>query len=81
MCKVHFMRAVLKNIPKKDNKKVAYMLMDSLEDEGKMQQLAVILDEKGYKMSAEAIDKSRFDLWNYRSFPRQHWKRSEPLTA
>jgi transposase-like protein len=75
MCNVHFMRAVLKNIPKKEKKEVAYMLKDALEDEHKMQELAVILDKKGYKKSADTIDKFRFDLWNYKSFPRQHWKR------
>jgi putative transposase len=75
MCNVHFMRAVLKNIPKKDKKEVAYMLKDALEDEKKMQELAVILDEKGYSRSAETIDKFRFDIWNYKSFPRSHWRR------
>ena len=75
MCNVHFLRAVLKNIPKKDKKEVAYMLKDALEDEKKMQELAVILDEKGYSKSAETIDRFRFDLWNYRSFPRSHWRR------
>ena len=75
MCNVHFMRAVLKNIPKKDKKEVAYMLKDSLEDERKMQELAVILDDRGAKKSADTIDSFRFDLWNYKSFPRQHWRR------
>ena len=51
------------------------MLKDALEDEQKMQKLAVILDEKGYSKSAETIDKFRFDLWNYKSFPRSHWRR------
>ena len=40
------MRAVLKNIPKKDKKEVAYMLKDTLEDESKMQELAIILEDK-----------------------------------
>ena len=75
MCNVHFMRAVLRNIPKKDKKDVAYMLKDALEDEAKMQKLAVVLDDKGYKKSADTIDSFRFDLWNYKSFPRSHWKR------
>ncbi len=75
MCNVHFMRAVLKNIPKKDKKKVAYMLKDALEDEHKMQDAAVILDGMGYKKSADTIEKFRFDLWNYKSFPRSHWRR------
>jgi putative transposase len=75
MCNVHFMRAVLKYIPKKDKKEVAYMLKDALEDEGKMQELAVILDERGYKKAAETIESFRFDLWNYKAFPRPHWRR------
>ncbi len=74
MCNVHFMRAVLKNIPKKDKKEVAYMLKDALEDERRMQELAVILDEKGYTKSAETIDSFRFDLWNYKAFPRPYWR-------
>lgn len=75
MCNVHFMRAVLKNIPKKDKKEVAYMLKDASEDESKMQQLAVILDDRGFKKAADTIDSFRFDLWNYKSFPRSHWRR------
>jgi putative transposase len=75
MCNVHFMRAVLKNIQKKDKKEVAYMLKDALEDERKMQEVAVILDGMGYKKSADTIERFRFDLWNYKSFPRSHWRR------
>jgi transposase-like protein len=75
MCNVHFMRAVLRNIPKKDKKEIAYILKEALEDESKMQKLAVVLDEKGYSKSAETIERFRFDLWNYKAFPRTHWKR------
>jgi transposase-like protein len=53
------MRAVLKNIPKKEKKEVAYMLKDAIEDECKMQELAVILDDKGFKKSADTIDSFR----------------------
>jgi transposase-like protein len=74
MCNVHFTRAVLKNIPKKDKREIAYMLKDALEDENKMQELAVILDEKGYSKAAETIDNFRFDLWNYKAFPRPYWR-------
>src|SRR5512136_112170 len=75
MCNVHFMRAVLKNVSKKDKKEVAYMLKDAIEDERKMQEVAVILDGMGYKKSADTIEVFRFDLWNYKSFPRSHWRR------
>jgi transposase-like protein len=75
MCNVHFMRAVLRNIPKKDRAEVAYELRDALEDESKMQLLANKLDKKGYSKSAETIERFRFDLWNYKAFPRPHWRR------
>jgi putative transposase len=75
MCNVHFMRAVLKNIPKKDKAKVAYELKEALEDEGKMQILADKLADMGYLKVAETIESFRFDLWNYKAFPRRHWIR------
>jgi putative transposase len=75
MCNVHFMRAILKNIPKKEKAEVAYELREALEDESKMQMLANKLDEKGHSKSAETIERFRFDLWNYKAFPRQHWRR------
>ena len=35
----------------------------------------LFLMEWGYKKSADTIDRFRFDLWNYKSFPRQHRRR------
>ena len=75
MCNVHFMRAVLKNIPKKSKLEIAYLLQEALEDEGKMQKLAIYLDERGYSKSAETVELFRFDLWNYKAFPRTHWRK------
>ena len=75
MCNVHFMRAVLKNIPKKNKAEVAYELRDALEDESRMQVLANKLEQEGYNKSAETIERFRFDLWNYKAFPRTHWRR------
>ncbi len=75
MCNVHFMRAVLKNIPKKDKAEIAYKLREALEDETEMQKLAIDLDGKGYSKSAETIERFRFDLWNYKKFPRTHWRK------
>jgi hypothetical protein len=57
------------------------MLKDALEDESKMQELAVILEEKGYKKSADTVDRFRFDLWNYKSFPDSTGEEYELLTA
>lgn len=72
MCTVHFMRALLKNIPKKDKENAGYELKEALEGKGELQILVDKLQEMGYSKSAETIERFRFDLWNYKAFPRQH---------
>jgi putative transposase len=74
-CHVHFSRAVLESIPKKDKKEIAEKLKEASDDEMKMQNLAKELREQGYSAAAETIDKFRFDLWNYKAYPKAHWKR------
>ena len=75
MCLVHFERAVLESIPKKDKQEIADKLRDASDDEIRMQSLAVELRDRGYSSAAETIDNFRFDLWNYKEFPINHWKR------
>ena len=76
MCTVHFMRAVLKSIHKKaDRKEVARRLKEAIEDEVKMQKLADDLRDEGKSKAADTIERYRFDLWNYKAFPKAHWKR------
>jgi transposase-like protein len=74
-CHVHFSRAVLESIPKKDKKEIAEKLKEASEDEMKMQDLAKELRDQGHKPAAETIDRFRFDLWNYKAYPKAHWKR------
>ena len=74
-CHVHFFRAVLESIPKKDKQEIAEKLKEASDDEMKMQDLAKELREKEYSAAAETIDKFRFDLWNYKAYPMSHWKR------
>jgi putative transposase len=75
MCHVHFSRAVLRNVSKKYHKEIADKIKLALDDEVKMQDLAEELRERGYSKSADTIERFRFSLWNYRAFPREHWKR------
>ncbi len=75
MCLVHFTRAVLKNIPKKHHKEIADTIKIALENEEKMQELVQDLHNRGYSKSADTIERFKFDLWNYRSVPREHWRR------
>jgi transposase-like protein len=75
MCHVHFIRAVLRNVAKKYHKEIADKIKIALENETAMQQLYIDLESRGYSKSAGTIEHFQFSLWNYRSFPRNHWKR------
>lgn len=75
MCHVHLIRAVLRNVAKKYHKEVADKIKMALEDETKMQQLIQELEDRGYSKSADTAESFRFSLWNYRAFPREHWRR------
>jgi len=75
MCHVHLIRAVLRNVAKKYHKEVADKIKIALEDETKMQQLIQELEDRGYSKSADTAESFRFSLWNYRAFPREHWRR------
>ncbi len=75
MCHVHFSRAVLRNVAKKYHKEIVDKIKTALEDETKMEDLAEELRKRGYSKSADTIDHFRFSLWNYRAFPRDHWRR------
>ena len=74
-CQVHFSRTVLESISNKDKAEIAERLKEALDDESKMQDLARELSEQGYSQAAETIDRFRFDLWNYKAYPKAHWKR------
>ena len=74
-CHVHFSRAVLESISKKDKHEIAEKLKEAADDENKMQSLAKDLRDRGYSPASETIDRFRFDLWNYKAYPKAHWKR------
>ena len=74
-CHVHFSMAVLDSISNKDKQEIADKLKEASDDEMKMQELGRELRDRGYDPAAETIDRFRFDLWNYKAYPRVHWKR------
>ena len=74
-CHVHFSRAVLDSISNRDKQEIADKLKEASDDEMKMQELGKELRDRGYDPAAETIDRFRFDLWNYKAYPRVHWKR------
>jgi putative transposase len=75
MCHVHFIRAVLNKVPKKDRKKVVEMLRGALEDEKTLAELAVELESMGLRNASNTVDRFLYDLMNYRAFPKEHWRR------
>jgi transposase-like protein len=75
MCQVHFMRAVLKNIPDRYKEEIAQKIKEALENEDSIQALADELADRGYSKAADTVERFRFDLWNYKSFPKSHWRR------
>ena len=81
MCHVHIIRAMLKNVAKKDRKELAKKGKDALEDEQKMQDFVLELEERGYTKAAETIERFRYSLWNYKAFPKPHWRRIRTTNA
>jgi putative transposase len=75
MCHVHLVRAVLRNVAKKYHKEIAGKLKVALEDENKIQELIQELESRGYSKAADTIERFRFSLWNYKSFPVSHQRR------
>ncbi len=75
MCHVHFMRAVLKNIPNKYKDEIAQKVKEALDSEQAIQTLSDELADRGYSKALDTVERFRFDLWNYRAFPKSHWRR------
>jgi putative transposase len=75
MCHVHFMRAILRNVAKKYQKEVAEKLKIALQDEKEMLLLIQELESRGYSKAADTAEHFQFSLWNYKAFPREHWRR------
>lgn len=75
MCHVHFIRAVLRKVPRKHHKEIAEMLKESLTDSNKLREYASQLDERGFSRAADTIHRFQHGLLNYRSFPPEFWKK------
>src|SRR5690606_16975577 len=75
MCHVHFIRAVLRNVPKKYQNEIANKLKEAIDEETEMHELSQEQERKGYSTSADTVERFQFALCNYKSCPRSHWKR------
>jgi transposase-like protein len=74
MCHVHFIRAVLRKVPRKYHKVIAETLKECLSDSLRLEVFAVQLDERGLSRAADTIRRFSPGLLNYRAFPPEFWK-------
>ena len=75
MCQVHYCRAVLRKLPQSIHKDAGARLRSLNEDPDGMSQYAEELQEKGFTAAARTIERYRYDLFNYMSFPKTFWRR------
>lgn len=73
MCLVHFIRAVLRKVPRKYHKEITGTLKECLIDSHRLQEFAIQLDERGLSRAADAIHRFSTGLLNYRSFSPEFW--------
>ena len=75
MCQVHTTRAVLRNVPKKDQREVADLLREAYGNEQRLQDCADTLNARGYRKAANTVERFLPGLLNYTAFPKAHQKR------
>jgi len=75
MCQVHFVRAVLKKVPRKDHKFIVSLLKESMSDIRRLQECVLELESRGFPRAADTVERFQFDLMNHQSFPHDHWRR------
>jgi len=75
-CHVHFLRAIMRNIPKSAYSVVIPMIKAALDgNEDELGMVAGELERWGYSKAAKTTEEFMFDLGNYRAFPKKHWRR------
>ena len=75
MCHVHFIRAVLRKVPRKYHKEIAETLKECLSDSARLLDYADQLDARGLCRAADTIHRFHHGLMNYRSAPLEFWKK------
>jgi len=75
MCHVHFIRDVLRKVPKKEWKRILRRLKDSLVSAESLKKFIEELEMEGFESAARACERYMEDLFNYQAFPEEHWRR------
>lgn len=75
MCYVHYMRNILKHLPRKMQGDITASLRDAEGSELELQRIAQELRENGQNASANTLERFLPDVCNYKDFPKDHWKK------
>ena len=76
MCLVHFLRAIMRNIPIKSQDIFRPFLKAALfENNGDLNEIAEDLHYHGYTKAVGTIERFYSDIHNYQTFPKEHWKK------
>jgi len=76
MCQVHFLRAILRNIPNKRKSEVISLVNSALNGyEVGLPEVVDKLERMGFHKAADTVELFMLDVGNYRAFPKAHWKR------
>ena len=81
MCHVHLVRAVLRNVAKKYHKEIADKLKVALEDESKMQELILELENRGFSKASDTLESFRSVYGTTDHFLHRIKEELEPLTV
>jgi hypothetical protein len=73
LCQVHFLCAILWNIPRKRQSEVTALVKSALNgNEDRLSGVASILEQMGFCTAADTVERFMFDVGNYRDFPVHH---------
>lgn len=75
MCHVHFIRDVLRKVPKKEWKRMSRRLKESLVSAESLRRFIEELEREGLEDAARTCERYMEDLFNYQAFPEEHWRR------
>lgn len=74
-CNVHFMRNLMKLIPKKKWSYVSLIVKEALENESLISTAQELLVRKGLENASETFERWRPSLYNYLAFDPNCWRR------
>jgi len=76
MCLIHYLRAIMRNIPVKSQDTFRPSLKAILFDnKGDLSEIAEDIHYHGYYKAAGTIERFLPDIQNYKHFPKEHWKK------